>query len=174
MFDFTLKRREGQGYSGRNWGWRYDYRRWRLYTVPPQLYCTHQIGRKYPDDRHWILNAGEIYRRSGREFVAPEVCEGHVSYRTGWTLKAPDYWVRPPRKWNCEEGWCTHQRLLREAMRVAERALTREAEKEINRWAKDVQKERERILRSLAGLGGMSVCPGPCSSHDLYTPHPAK
>ena len=31
----------------------------------------------------------------------------------------------------------------------------REAEKEINRWAKDVQQERERILRSLAGLGGL-------------------
>jgi hypothetical protein len=152
-FNCPLPRRPGQGYEGRNWGHRYDYRRWRLYNVPPQLFCTHRTGRKYPDDRHWLLDAGEIYRRSGREFVAPDVCEGRVSYRTGWTLRAPDYWSGRPH--GPGHGRCTHQRLLREAMQVAERVLIREAGNAINDWARGIQQERRRILDSLAAIGGL-------------------
>lgn len=135
---------------GSYWGTRYDYRRWRLYTIPPQLYCHH--GGKYPHSTlPRTLSSGVLWLPHGAQWH-PEC--GLITYRTGWDLTPPErYWHTAPLV--LEAGCCTHQRLLRDAMRMCERALIKEAEDAINVWAKHEQHQRQHVVDALAALGGI-------------------
>jgi hypothetical protein len=100
------------------------YRRYRLYTVPPHAYLS------------WKPAPG----RDPLPFSPVTVWR--------WRRYPPDAWETYR---NPDQGQCTHQRLLRDAMRVAENSLPREALRALNRWAERRCREQEDIMDALAG-----------------------
>lgn len=154
--ELTASRTDDQRYAGVKPAWQeHKYGGW----VPT---CIPVVSAWKLDNHSWWLR-----RRTGVSGLLDHCSycwSGPYSWWMLYTVPPSEWLLQRKPLWDTRgvylkrkpgHGQCTHQHQLSDAMRVCDRALVRQAEKAINRWAKDVQQERERILRSLAGIGGL-------------------